>query len=272
MKQLTPVPKVLQDRVLAVLRDCLKKAEAHFNREIKMPTIRYDLRGTTGGQACSRDWSVRFNSVLLIENTEKYLATTVPHEMAHLVDHAIYDSLSGRRFVYSNSGGYRRAKRSVHGDTWIRIMWLFGVANPTRCHNYDVTNARVKEKQKFEYRCSHCNAQVMVGPKIHTKLQHGAGYFHRPCGRGHTLILAAKVEPAQVLMAAMAQKTVTPTFAATKKTFDSLTKKQQAMIIFQDLYGKGHGKEVTIQRFIDVLNMTPAGASTYFYNCKKESV
>lgn len=48
------------------------------------------------------------------------------------------------------------------------------------------------------------------------------------------------------------------------------SKLDQARIIYDDLAGKGHGRKDTIQRFIDVLNMTPAGASTYFANIKKE--
>jgi len=36
------------------------------------------------------------------------------------------------------------------------------------------------------------------------------------------------------------------------------------------VYGKGHGKEATIQRIVDVLGMSPAGAQTYFYNAKRE--
>lgn len=47
------------------------------------------------------------------------------------------------------------------------------------------------------------------------------------------------------------------------------TKFEQALVIYNDLAGKGHGKDVTIQRFMDVLGMTVAGATTYFYNCKK---
>ena len=48
------------------------------------------------------------------------------------------------------------------------------------------------------------------------------------------------------------------------------SKKEKALIIVQDVYGKGHGKEATIQRIVDVLGMSPAGAQTYFYNAKRE--
>ena len=45
---------------------------------------------------------------------------------------------------------------------------------------------------------------------------------------------------------------------------------ERALVIYQDLAGKGHGRKMTIQRFIDVLGMTKAGASTYYYNCQKK--
>lgn len=52
-----------------------------------------------------------------------------------------------------------------------------------------------------------------------------------------------------------------------------MTKKQQAQQIFNDLWFKGvKDRQTIIRRFIDVLDMTPAGAATYFANCKKEAL
>lgn len=47
------------------------------------------------------------------------------------------------------------------------------------------------------------------------------------------------------------------------------TKKELALQLYRDLAGKGHGKAVTVQRFQDVLGMSLAGATTYYYNCKR---
>ena len=47
-----------------------------------------------------------------------------------------------------------------------------------------------------------------------------------------------------------------------------LTKKAEAISIYNDIAGKGHGRKMTIQRFIDVLRMNPATASTYYQNIK----
>lgn len=56
-----------------------------------------------------------------------------------------------------------------------------------------------------------------------------------------------------------------------RRSSGKATKKEQAMTLYRDLVEKGHGKDVFIQRLQDVLGMTPAGATTYYYNCKREA-
>lgn len=46
------------------------------------------------------------------------------------------------------------------------------------------------------------------------------------------------------------------------------TKKEQAITIYGDIAGRGHGRKITIQRFMDVLGMSKATASTYYQNIK----
>jgi hypothetical protein len=58
--------------------------------------------------------------------------------------------------------------------------------------------------------------------------------------------------------------------ATRKSSSGGPTKKEQALILVRDIYGKGHGKDMAIQRIQDVLGMSKAGATTYFYNAKKE--
>lgn len=47
------------------------------------------------------------------------------------------------------------------------------------------------------------------------------------------------------------------------------SKMDKAITITKDLYGKGHGKDATVQRIMDVCEMSKAGATTYFYSAKK---
>lgn len=62
----------------------------------------------------------------------------------------------------------------------------------------------------------------------------------------------------------------TPKKEKKRKKADGPTKKEQALILVRDTWGKGHGKDVAIQRIIDVLGMSKAGATTYFYAAKKQ--
>ena len=52
------------------------------------------------------------------------------------------------------------------------------------------------------------------------------------------------------------------------ETMKTLSKKEQAIILYNDIAGKGHGRKMTLQRFMDVLGMSKAGASTYYQNIK----
>lgn len=54
--------------------------------------------------------------------------------------------------------------------------------------------------------------------------------------------------------------------APVKKNGQVLSKKNQARVIFNDIAGRGHGRKMTIQRFMDVLGMSKTGASTYYHN------
>jgi len=44
-------------------------------------------------------------------------------------------------------------------------------------------------------------------------------------------------------------------------------KQEKAQVIVDDLYGKGHGKDMTVRRLIDVLKFTPQEADDVFNRC-----
>lgn len=49
-----------------------------------------------------------------------------------------------------------------------------------------------------------------------------------------------------------------------------MTKKEQALQIYHDLTDRNHGdRALIVRRFQDALDMTPAGAATYYAMCKK---
>lgn len=59
-----------------------------------------------------------------------------------------------------------------------------------------------------------------------------------------------------------------PVVVAKPQSKKGPSKKEQARVIYNDIAGKGHGRKMTIQRFIDVLGLSKAGASTYYSNFK----
>lgn len=186
------VPVHVQARIEADVKKYVKMAEVHFGRSYPRIHIRYDVRGTTAGYAEGSN-VVRFNPVLLMENLEDYITRTVPHEVAHCIDDANGDNKRPKQSTNDflrmvNSGKrIRRAKRSVHGPTWKHIMHVFRIDDDSRCHQYDVTNSRVKTKAKFEYKCGTCTKSILVSSVIHNRLQRGREYWCKKCGRGSKL-------------------------------------------------------------------------------------
>ena len=120
------------------VKECFNIAAARFNTTFRWPNIRFDKRGTTAGIANGTKWELNFNMVLLNENVEHFIEQTVAHEVAHLIDHQVYDSHTPR---FDRSG--RRKKRTPHGRNWKNIMMVLGVP-ADRCHDMDVSNAKVQ--------------------------------------------------------------------------------------------------------------------------------
>ena len=100
---------------------------------LDIPDITFDVQGSCAGICRIKQgkYTLRFNLKLLEENTEDFLHFTVPHEVAHYVSRKLFGSIS------------------PHGEEWKAIMKLFGIENPLRCHDFDVTSAN-----PWEYRCS----------------------------------------------------------------------------------------------------------------------
>lgn len=111
-------------------------AETLFRRCFELPSIRWDLSGTCAGRAIWPDNRIRFNPVLLCENTSDFIREIVPHEIAHLLNRAM------------NGSGAK-----PHGPEWKTIMRALGL-EPRRCHKYDVTNARVRNVQRYILKCA----------------------------------------------------------------------------------------------------------------------
>lgn len=172
----------LRTKVLNEVRRCIEVANRAYPRHnLTMPTVRFDLRGTVAGTANSREWEININETLLRENPDEMISNTTPHEVAHLIDAVVFPETRSVSVTVTRSGRFRRTKRSIHGPTWKMIMRMLG-ADPSRTHNMDTTNARVKVRRYHEYFCAACNKNIVVGPKHHAQIQKGGSrILHKPC-------------------------------------------------------------------------------------------
>jgi SprT protein len=165
--------------------ECFAIASERFNRPFETPTIRFAKRGTTAGTASSKKWELNFNEILLNENVEHFVKQTVAHEVAHLIDHAVFDSHAVKFCSFTG----KRKKRQSHGANWKRVMYVLGVP-ADRCHTYDVANSKIKRRPSatFDYKCTGCGKVVSMGKIRHGKMQSGtASYSHNGC-RGAKLV------------------------------------------------------------------------------------
>jgi SprT protein len=247
----------------------MKIIEDKTGRTFEFPYITYDVRGRVAGTACSETNTIDLNPILLNENQDVFIERTVVHELAHLIDAEMHPHTRETR--------RGRTKRSLHGRTWKWVMIALG-ADPSRCHSYDISNAAVKTKHKYHYVCSFCKGDMYFGPVKHKKQQSGeANYGHRRCN-------FAPIEYLQPL----GQVTYQEAIAGKKKSNGSgylgpVPKKKKApranskidkavkiCRIYMSLGTLVEKRQEIIEVIMDELDMTKAGATTYYYNAKKK--
>lgn len=239
-------------RVVDKVNECIAVVEKKYNVTFRKPHVTFDVRGTTGGKAFYNEWKVAFNPVLLAENTEHFLKSTVPHEVAHLATMLVYPHALRRM---------PGKKRSPHGAEWASIMTALGAA-PNRCHTYDVENARVRNVNRttYEYVCE-CGQSFNLGPKRHAKLQRSpTAYKHTGCRLGGRLSLATTTK---------AQPVIKPVAApAAPKAPVAGSKLAQCERLFENYPGYTRAEMINV--FVQECNCTPAGAATYYSALKKK--
>ena len=146
------------------LTRCLAIANLHFGLNLLRPALVFDLKGNVAGSANPGRWRIRLNPAYFKNHPRESVETTVPHELAHLVDFVLHPE----NFV-PNGRARGRGRRSLHGPTWKQIMRLFG-ANPERCHRMGPSPGR-RITRRYLYRCPLCQTEVAVGPRHHASLQ-----------------------------------------------------------------------------------------------------
>jgi len=159
------IMKTNNQRVIDRMEECLEMVKPAFPYiDFYLPNISYSLKGSTAGLVDFRTETLKFNEVLLNENLEAFITDTVAHEMAHWIDHLVYDSY---RIKYDING--KRIPTSCHGIRWKEIMGILG-QEPNRCHSYK-TNHVKRRTRRYSYVCSSCNHKLGIAGKMHKNIQ-----------------------------------------------------------------------------------------------------
>jgi len=153
-----------------------KTKELYPNLDLPRVPISFNLRGQTAGMvryykgAKIKDLRLNLDILNNPKHTDDFIAQTVPHEWAHVVQRLQH----GHR----DSRGQRI---QPHGIEWKKIMRDLGV-EVKRCHSYEVTKARTV--RTVDYKCDKCEKVMEFTLVRHNKcVRRGARYRHgAACG------------------------------------------------------------------------------------------
>ena len=164
-----PATADLRSRIVArvdhCLRLCAPLCRQHRTR-LPAPEIRFDLRGMAAGQCIwhdSRAPVLRFNLRLADTHRDDFIATTVAHEVAHLVTIACH------------------GRTPPHGAEWRAVMHHLGISNPERCHRYAVDRSGLRRQRRWAYSCD-CREHQLSTTRHNRVRQQQAEYHCRHCG------------------------------------------------------------------------------------------
>ena len=241
---MTQVSIAIRTRVNDKLIQCQAILKAKLHMDFSIPSIDYNLRGTTAGTARASKWHIQLHPVLLETHQDEMINETVPHEFAHLVTSQLYPNT--KRTVFS--------KGRPHGTEWKHVMRLLGV-KPERCHNMNVPTSisRGAKSTSVVVFCNVCAHEYTIGPVRIARL------IAKPdsmwcCGRNSQLLFKSAAP--------------VPTPATVSKPSTTSSK----MDICHNLFvsNRNNSRADIIKLFIVSAQCTPAGASTYYATLKKK--
>ncbi|MGL4473623.1 MAG: SprT family zinc-dependent metalloprotease [Shewanella sp.] len=172
---LKPMPSpvsIANDLIIQLKQACedsYLRAEEQLQRKIPRASISLALRGRSAGTAHLQQNKLRFNPVLLQENSSEFFTTVVPHEICHLLCFQLF----GR--VKPHGKEWQHLMRSIYGLT-PRVTHSFNVQSVSgsqftyycQCGPIMLTIRRHNKvvKQQMKYRCRRC--QQILAPEMAT--------------------------------------------------------------------------------------------------------
>lgn len=156
----------LQIQILERVETCYQEAEIALKRTFLRPVTQFSLRGKSAGTAHLQQNRLRFNAVLLRENSEAFLAEVVPHEICHLLCFQLF------------------GKTKPHGKEWQSLMLTVFKVKPSTTHSFNTTSVAGKD---VEYRCA-CGP-IRLSIRRHNKVLRGESRYI--CKRCKAHLIAA---------------------------------------------------------------------------------
>ncbi|SUI58524.1 SprT family zinc-dependent metalloprotease [Shewanella morhuae] len=156
----------LQIQILERVEICYQEAEIALKRAFPRPITQFSLRGKSAGTAHLQQNRLRFNAVLLRENSEAFLTEVVPHEICHLLCFQLF------------------GKTKPHGKEWQSLMLTVFKVKPSTTHSFNTTSVASKD---VEYRCD-CGP-IRLSIRRHNKVLRGESRYI--CKRCKAHLIAA---------------------------------------------------------------------------------
>jgi SprT protein len=154
----------MQAEIKEKVEKCIAIAEKFFNTSFIRPqSIIFKRNGTTAGWSNYGKKTLMFQLDLAENNSDHFLNQTVPHEVAHYVQRAVY--------------GYGV---KPHGREWKYIMLSVFKIQPDRCHQYDTSVTKKRKVAKFTYTCG-CRTHQVSAVKHNRMLLNKARYICNRC-------------------------------------------------------------------------------------------
>lgn len=164
----TSVHQGLHAQLLAKVEQCYLHAETTLNRSFIRPDVSFALRGRSAGTAHLQQNRLRFNPVLLNENTQSFIDEVVPHEICHLLCYQLWGRVK------------------PHGKEWQGLMQHLFQLMPRTTHSFDTASLT---SNQINYYCA-CGI-VPLGVRRHNKVQRGQTQYR--CKKCLNLLSATPV-------------------------------------------------------------------------------
>jgi SprT protein len=150
----------IKEKVIQHTYYWFNKASPLLGIALPLPEIEFTQRGAVAAQTFTyRDEEnnivktrLNYNPYYIVEDPQKFMEQTIPHEVAHIFQHALHP------------------QSKPHGIEWIGIMKKFGVT-PEIYTDIHVDNPVPQAKLLHLYQCMECGAKKVFNKKEHDQFE-----------------------------------------------------------------------------------------------------